>query len=383
MSEMGPGIQVPFWYESGEFDVPGLGDRDCRSAVLFDGKLHVLGFGPDVLDTVFDLDQLRAADGSGDSVAAGPGFSASDVRINTAALKDPTHWTNTTVPMVALQSGRSWGGATTTPESIVAVTWTSGYAFVIPMPETEVTPLCAHLFSMNASTQTQEWSQPAVLRGTDGNPLPGWSQWYGQDWAHRSLNVGVTAFGSSQIIVCAPSPAGPEGRYSSALRVAIFDTARIDHDKAVWPAASVVDLQLADMRIRSCDAAPQPGDAVTFAGVGTEIDIEWFSTVGDDQQLVHYLAIRFAPVDPSDPHYAGAAAMAYLPLRVSSPDAPTATVTLEVPTTITCDLLSTAIVSGTSQLSGLSRDPAGRLRGFLYDAQPSVRQPSLYSTTGT
>jgi hypothetical protein len=353
-------------YVSGEFFIPNCGDRQGRSVVVFDQQLHVVGFGPSLIDTVFDLRQLPVS-GSG----TGNSPTGTDA-IDTHALTNPTNWITTTV-----DGQQQTGCAAATDDAIYVFSWV-GDGFVGGVTGS----LQARRFSRPDADQPYAWGPALRPRYTEGSPF----EIDGQAWSSTDARIGVTALNGKLLVSLVTGLSGSwipllPGPGPDRLLVALLDPSVIDESTGQWSAtttASVTPEELTVFDVVGTMKIPVPG----YTGFGTLSEIEWFSSCGDSGDLTYQLAVDFCPTGGEAP--GGQSARALLPITVSA----AGDVTLAG---FAAPIEATLQTSGPQ--SSLRRDPAGRLRSYCLRpgatldplsllwptvaADPQTGQPSL------
>lgn len=320
-------------YSSSEFVVPNCGTERKRTLITYNNTLYVLAADRNgVRQTTFDLRRLAKSGGS---------FSGTDA-IDTDALKNPSNWATT-----GLRPSSIWASAAATSDGITMFAAEALPSLFGP----PMFKMLAVRYTVDPQTQQLAWGPDLQLLQPDGTPVP-----TGYSWAAHTSGVSATAFGQNHVIFACTStaPADVAGR----VLVYVYDTTKVSSAASTWTADSVVSIERDDL-----DAG---GHA--FAGMGGTVEIEWLMTVDPSGGgPVYLLALTCAPTALQGAEQQRLQVRLFLPITLVQNTDGSSSVTL------TKSLSSGAYLEmGTGLESSLMRDPAGRLKSYVYTATAAM-----------
>jgi hypothetical protein len=339
-------------YQSGEFNVPGLNNLTSPAAVaIFNNTLFLFGGSN--------------ADANGrmiQSTFSIPNLGTSAESLDTSALTTASNWTTGFMVM----SGNtpctfSRCAAASMPDSLYAFWNHFQYGGLFGGDSLEL------LASRYSGTS---WGDTIKLLESDGKtpPIP---QSYVGFPGTLYADVSVTSLGDNLIIVaCAQATSATNNQ--GGIFLGIYDTTNVNTADNSWTADWHTYL-----------STSQIDSNERFVGTGSQISIDWFSTLAAGSgDLVFYLAISclpqtsgpsLLPVEPPPAAY-----MIYVPLTVNTGTGSTSA-TLDV-----TNLQSFVEFGLGGSAIPIVRDPAGRLRSYVISnggSSLTCKQAGYYTTT--
>jgi hypothetical protein len=340
-------------YSSGEFQIPVPDSlRHCWNAMaVFNENLHLFcGTAFGITQTKFDLRQLTPPDAS----------TSGNTGIQVKAVTDPKNWPTTLFDADSFNTG---GGACAFDNDAI---WLFNGRL---MGGTYGRSMIARKYSITGESQTEGWSAPLKLMETD-DTTPIMANVFINSVEDRA--VAATIFGKCLIFAYICLRSAGDGSQSRSLYVAVYDSDKINTGNNTWAASSMLYLSLADFAYYQVSEPAGLNSNLTFSNVGSNVDIDWFSTLDNNGKIQFHLALSTIPegIGAQTPPLQVVPITSFLPLTVDE-----TTGQVAVPAQLAQPLTGYYAADGLVA-SSLRRDPAGRLKACLSPLQSDYPQIS-------